>query len=192
MAIQPPDYDTCSEGKHPNINKDTPMIAELKELTLSDGPDIFEMLREIGPGENGFVNSGHDIEYADFPAYLKRQDDFAKGVGIDLTIYVPQTMHWLFVDGRPVGVGKLRHYLNDNLRKLGGHIGYAIRPSERGKGYGTLILREMLIKAREKGIEEALVTCSENNIRSRKVIERNGGKLEDIIDGGCRYWIRNF
>ncbi|MCE5322700.1 GNAT family N-acetyltransferase [bacterium] len=165
------------------------MTSELKELTPSDGREIFDMLKEIGPGENGFVNSGYDVEYVDFPAYLQRHANMAKGIGIDLTRYVPQTMYWLYVDGRPVGIGKLRHYLNDYLMKIGGHIGYAIRPSERGKGYGTLILKELLIKAREKGIEEALVTCREDNIRSRKIIERNGGKLADITDAECRYWI---
>lgn len=165
------------------------MTAELRELSLNDGPDVLEMLREIGPGENGFTNSGHDLEPQDFPEYLKVQIDMASGIGIDLDRYVPQTRYWLYVDGRPVGVGKLRHYLNDSLMIEGGHIGYAIRPSERGKGYGTLMLRLLLERAREKGIAEVLVTCREDNILSRKVIERNGGVLDDVVKGGCRYWI---
>ena len=167
------------------------MIDELRELSLDDGIDVFDMLKEIGPGDNGFENSGYDLDYSEFPAYLKEHFDMSRGIGIDLSIYVPQTRYWLIIDGKPVGLGKLRDYLNDNLKKLGGHIGYCIRPSERGKGYGNLILEELLKKAREKGINEALVTCNEDNIRSRKVIERNGGCLEDIIDGCCRYWIRN-
>jgi len=166
------------------------MVVELRELGLDDGMDIFEMIREVGPGENGFGNSGYDMEYADFPEYLRGQMDMAKGVGMDRTRYVPQTRYWLFVDGRPVGIGKLRPCLNDNLRRIGGHIGYTIRPSERGKGYGNLILRELVKKARERGVEEVLLTCSEDNSRSRKVIEHNGGELQDISEGECRYWIR--
>lgn len=165
------------------------MIIELRELSLDDGIDIFEMLKEIGPGENGFGNSGYDLDYADFPAYLKSHVDMSKGIGIDLSIWVPQTKYWLFVDGRPVGVGQLRHYLTDSLRMHGGHIGYSIRPSARGKGYGSLILRELLKKAWEKGITAALLTCGEDNVRSKKVIERNGGSLQDIVGGRCRYWI---
>ena len=42
------------------------MIVELRESSLDDGRDIFEMLKEIGPGENGFQNSGHDTDYAIF------------------------------------------------------------------------------------------------------------------------------
>lgn len=166
------------------------MIVELKEVCLDDGSDVFDMLYEIGPGENGFRNSGYNIEYADFPKYLKSQVDMSKGIGIDLARYVPQTIHWLFVDGRPVGVGKLRDRLNDFLRSVGGHIGYSIRPTERGKGYGNLILEELMKKALKKGIAEVLVTCDQDNILSRKVIEHNGGRLEDISEEGeCRYWI---
>lgn len=132
------------------------MIVELRELSLDDGMDVFEMLQEVGPGENGFRNSGHDLDYGDFLEYLKNEVDMSEGKGIDLVRYVPQTRYWLIVDGRPVGVGKLRHYLNDYLRTLGGHIGYSIRPSERGKGYGNLILEELLKKARERGIDPCI------------------------------------
>jgi predicted acetyltransferase len=89
--------------------------------------------------------------------------------------------------GRPVGIGKLRRRLNAHLMAIGGHIGYAIRPSERGKGYGNLILAELLKRAWKIGIREVLITCRENNLRSRKVIEHNGGILAGISDGGCRY-----
>lgn len=166
------------------------MNIELRELSPSDGRDVYEMIQEIGPGENGFGNAGYDMEYHDFPEYLRVQADMAMGIGIDLARYVPQTTYWLFVDDRPVGIGKLRHYLNDFLRSGGGHIGYTIRPSERGKGHGNTILRELLRKAKEKGIEEVLMTCDERNAISRKVIEHNGGELEDIRDGKCRYWVR--
>lgn len=166
------------------------MLVELRELSADDGRDVFDMIREVGPGENGFENSGYDMEFADFPAYLRKQADKARGIGLDPARHVPQTRYWLFVDGRPVGIGKLRHYLNDALRVRGGHIGYTIRPSERRKGYGTVILRELLREARNKAIHEALVTCDEGNLASRKIIERNGGELEDITEGECRYWIR--
>lgn len=166
------------------------MQIELRELSLDDGQDILEMIREIGPGENGYANGEYDMPYEQFPEYLKKNIDMSKGIDIDLTRYVPQTRYWLIVDGRPVGIGKLRDYLNDFLKTTGGHIGYCIRPSERGKGYGNIILRELLKKAREKGIEEVLITCNDDNTRSRRVIEYNGGKLAMVDNGECRYWIK--
>ncbi len=160
----------------------------LRELSMNDGLDVYDMLREIGPGENGFLNDGN-VEYDDYPAFLERYANMAEGRGL-APGWVPMTMYWLYVSGKPVGYGKLRHYLNDSLRRIGGHIGYAIRPSERGKGYGKMILKELLVKAKEKGISDVLMTCMEENHLSRKVIEANNGVLDGIRDGECYYWIR--
>lgn len=124
-----------------------------------------------------------------FKLSLPRQVQISQGIDLSEG-YVPQTIYWMYVDGHPVAYGKLRHRLNDKLMKYGGHIGYMVRPSERGKGYGKLFLSEMIKEARAKGIDEILITCDEVNIRSRQVIEGNHGKLESLEDGICRYWIR--
>ncbi|OMD43411.1 hypothetical protein BSK52_03055 [Paenibacillus odorifer] len=164
------------------------MLIELKEASLSDGRDIFEMIMEIGPGENGFVNNGFDLAYSEFPDFIRDRIALSKGDNLQPN-YVPQTNYWLLIDSYPVGVGKLRHSLNDQLRKSGGHIGYSIRPSERGKGYGKIFLAELLKKAVDLGIDKVMLTCEPNNIASRKVIEANKGILYGIEDGKCNYWI---
>ncbi|KJS66860.1 MAG: GCN5 family acetyltransferase [Peptococcaceae bacterium BICA1-7] len=159
----------------------------LKEVSLTDGADIYNMLREIGPGENGFLNDGN-VEFSGFPVFLQNYVNMSLGINL-ANNQVAQTLYWLYVDNKPVGYGKLRHHLNDSLRKIGGHIGYAIRPSERGKGYGKLILKELLLKAKEKDIYKVLMTTTEDNTLSRKVIEGNGGLLSHISDGECYYCI---
>ena len=83
----------------------------------------------------------------------------------------------------------LRLRLNEGLLNYAGHIGYSIRPSERGKGYAKETLRQGLQAAKEKNIKKALVTCSVNNPASRAVILANGGILEDVRNGVERYWI---
>lgn len=165
------------------------MLVELKELSAKDDMDIFDMLKEIGPGENGFMNSAFGISYEEFPGFLAENIDYSKGVNLPPG-YVPQTIYWLYINAKPVGLGKFRHYLNDSLRVRGGHIGYCIRPTERGKGYGTIILRELLKEAKAEAVDEALLTCDATNIPSRRVIEGNNGELESIIDGECKYWIK--
>ncbi|MEK4294816.1 GNAT family N-acetyltransferase [Paenibacillus sp. FSL R5-0914] len=164
------------------------MLIELKEASLSDGRDIFEMIMEIGPGENGFVNNGFDLAYSEFPDFIRDRIALSRGDNL-LPNYVPQTNYWLLIDSYPVGVGKLRHSLNDQLRKSGGHIGYSIRPSERGKGFGKIFLAELLKKAADLGIDKVMLTCEPNNVASRKVIEANRGILSGIEDGKCNYWI---
>jgi predicted acetyltransferase len=160
----------------------------LRELSMGDGTAVYEMLQEIGPGENGFQNDAYGISPADFLEFLRRNVDLANGVGVPSHL-VPRTIYWLFADGRPVGFAKLRHHLNDYLRK-NGHIGFSIRPSERGKGYGNVLLRQVLGKAKELGLGNVTLTCREGNLVSRKIIESNGGLLTDVHDGDCHYSVR--
>lgn len=165
------------------------MNIELRKCSLEDGNEMLDMLREIGPGENGFMNHGYDLQPLEFRDFLFKNINFSRGIGL-MEQHVPSTQYWLLADGFPVGYAKLRHFLNGNLRKIGGHIGYCIRPSARGKGFGSILLGEMLKKAAEKKIPRALVTCLETNTASRKVAVHNGGELEGIVDGECYYWIR--
>jgi predicted acetyltransferase len=164
------------------------MEVALRPLALTDGADVHAMLQEIGPGENGFQNDGYGMTLSEFPAFLQRNVDQAAGVGVPPHL-VPRTIYWLLAGDVPVGMAKLRHYLNDYLRP-NGHVGFTIRPSQRGKGYGTTMLRELVTKARDLGLEEILLTCLEDNLPSRRTIERNGGILGAIEGGRCYYSIR--
>ena len=98
------------------------------------------------------------------------------------------------VDGVVVGRSSLRFELNDFLRTLGGHIGYAVRPQFRGRGYAKEILRQSVDLLRARGIDPILVTCDDDNLASARVIEANGGVLESVVPGVAdmpkrRYWI---
>lgn len=94
---------------------------------------------------------------------------------------VAETVFWLVEGDEFIGRASLRHELNDGLRQIGGHIGYEIRPSERRKGSGTLICKLALDEARKIGLHRAMITCDEDNLASRKIIEANGGKLENAV-----------
>ncbi len=97
-------------------------------------------------------------------------------------------------DNRIVGVMDLRLHINHPALSLwGGHIGYSIRPSERGKGYGKAMLAQVLIEARKTGLSKIMVTCSTTNKASEKVIIDNGGINEKNVEVDNevikRYWI---
>ncbi len=160
----------------------------LTAASLSDGLDVLQMLHDIGPGENGFTNVSHDLDPESWPDYLAQLERYAKGVDLPQE-RVPQTTYWLRQDGYPVGMSKVRHALNDELTARGGHIGYSLRPSVRGKGYGHVLLSLTLEQAHRLGLDRVLITAAWENTSSRTMIEKQGGVLEPDTSGNCRYWV---
>ena len=110
--------------------------------------------------------------------------------------HVPSTFLFAFDEARIVGRVSIRHALNDFLLRLGGHIGYAVVPEFRRRGYATAMLRQALhIASRDLGLRRVLVTCDDENVGSIRAIEKNGGVLENVVTGADlvapkrRYWI---
>jgi predicted acetyltransferase len=96
---------------------------------------------------------------------------------------------WWVEQDEYLGRIAVRHRLTAQLREVGGHIGYDVRPSARRRGHATAMLRAALPVVRSLGINSALVTCDVDNVASRKVIERNGGVLEDQRGDKLRFWV---
>jgi len=137
----------------------------------------------------------YDQAVEDFGKYVQDRLDWKVGKNLPEG-WVPASTFWLVRgDNKILGMSSLRHELTERLRRIGGHIGYNIRPSERGKGYGTAILALTLEKAKQLGLKRVLVTCDDNNVSSAKIIEKNGGILEDKFCSDeseqpkRRYWI---
>jgi len=158
----------------------------LRPASPRDGVDVWAMIREIGPGENGFHNDGYDVPFSRFGEFLVRLEEMRLGRGLPAG-WVAQTTFWAFVGERPVGISKLRHRLTNALRQTGGHIGYCVRPSERGRGHGTEMLERTLDEAAATGIETVLITVNEDNPASWRLVEKNGGTLARVADGKRYY-----
>lgn len=136
----------------------------------------------------------YDSALENFAVYLERSSNYAQSLNL-MPDRVPECEFWLIDDGKIVASSRLRHRLTPALEREGGHIGYAVRPSERRKGYGMLILALTLEKAKNLGLKKLLITCDTDNTGSAKIIEKNRGKLEgyEISDRSgrqiSRYWI---
>jgi predicted acetyltransferase len=145
----------------------------------AEGRQLYYDLNSLTEDFGAFVQGLHD---------LKDRSKLKPG-------FVPSSDFWLIDGDEFIGRLSLRHELNESLLKIGGNIGYEIRPTKRKQGYGKEILRLGLEKARESGLRRVLVTCDEDNIGSKKIIEHNGGKLENAIEierepvRKLRYWI---
>jgi predicted acetyltransferase len=128
-----------------------------------------------------------------FDQYVDRIRQEAQGIGLPLG-YVPHTVYWLVDGDEFLGRVDIRHTLTKFLKNEGGHIGYDIRPSQRKKGYGNLILKLAIQKAKDLGIHPILVTADTHNIASNRIILQNNGVFKNTHTNAIglvrnRYWI---
>jgi predicted acetyltransferase len=145
------------------------------------------------PGSPSFLH--YYQEGMPFRRYLEVLAEQGCGVGLP-SGYVPSTFLFAFASGRIVGRVSIRHELNQVLERVGGHVGYVVVPEFRHRGYATEMLAQSVrIAHDELGLLRVLVTCDDDNIGSRKAIEKCGGVLENIVTGPDlavpkrRYWI---
>ena len=161
---------------------------ELRKLSPNDGAEIYNLLQEIPKNENGFMNNCNGCSYEEYSEWLIQSENMANGIGLEDWL-VSQNVYWLYVDGNPVGMGKLRHRLNEKLREDGGHIGYAIAPAYRNRGYGKILLKLLIDETKKMGISRILITVQNDNIASIQVALNNGGIIEKSNDVRTYIWI---
>lgn len=157
---------------------------------------FWPMIAEFDATGEGYWKSEHRaLAERDFAAYIALLDANAQGRQIPGG-YVAASTYWLVREGAEIiGRSTLRHTLSPALEDIAGHIGYAIRPSARRRGYGTRILALTLDHARERGIGRVLLICDAANAASVRIIEKNGGVLasQGISPSSgvevSRYWI---
>lgn len=128
-----------------------------------------EMLARIEADARAFVDSLVDREARGAPITLP---DGTKAPRL------PGYQRWLW-DGEFCGTIGLRWQRGtaDLPPHVLGHIGYAVVPWKRNRGYATQALRLLLAEAATEGLPYVLLTSDPDNVASQRVIERNGGVL---------------
>lgn len=161
------------------------MYEEYMNSQLIQGIDRFEGIRDFEELEKmTYENWLNDLEKNKYEENLPSE-------------YSPHTLYLAINDKEEiVGAIGIRWKQVPILMTYGGLIGYSIRPSQRGKGYASQMLKLALEKFKKTDIENILITCKDFNIASKKVIEKNGGIYENTYknnDDGynyLRYWIK--
>jgi len=169
-------------------------ILTLRPLRVADERSFRRAVNEFKEMEPEWLFAFHFEASTDFAAYVRRLDCWTKGRELPER-FVPNTFLVGVVGNTIIGRVSLRHELNDYLSKYGGHAGYGVLPSQRNQGYASQMLRLTLPIAAELNIPRLLVTCDADNPASQRVIEKAGGKLENVLaEPGKtipkkRYWI---
>ena len=164
------------------------MLRMNDELMLVEPSE--EYFAELAAYRNDFLENSDSMDgcgplrrFDDMKAYLEdtmrytREETLPEGM-----VLATQFLCIRKSDNRLVGMIQVRHYLNDFLRTLGGHIGYSVRPSERRKGYASWMLKNV-------------VCCLDTNEGSRRTILKNGGRFDGTAYRADenktleRYWI---
>lgn len=161
-------------------------LIEPNERYLRSYKEAYQEYIASGVSTYGMTDAGACNIFEKYDNYRNARNLKPDRVGSDF--------YWLVDDEKDYFIGEVavRHRLNDTLLLRGGHIGYVIRCSAWGKGYGTRMLKLALEKAKQRGISRVLITCNDSNLASARVMEKNGLVLENIVnvDGILtrRYW----
>lgn len=162
-------------------------------------PQVTLELAEVSPADAGEIASYR----REFPVgHMQATPDPDCIPGLDCLERFPSVEDWLrftgemkgkitwYLSRRPgersiVGCLCLRHALeyDDDDPEFASHIGYSVRPSLQGGGYGREQLRLGLEKAGALGLRRVRLLCRDTNLPSSRVILANGGVLVDSIRG---------
>ena len=147
-----------------------------EEPSLERKDDAIEYINEHFKYKSNINGSGGLNRYYDnYEGWLEKlKEDYTM---IPSEERVPARTYFLIreSDNRIVGMINIRTTLNEKLSKYGGHIGYGIRPTERGKGYNKINLYLGLKVCDEYGIKKVFLDANLNNPASWKTMEALGG-----------------
>lgn len=152
-----------------------------------DAIDYIREFLEYGSEINGAGGLHRFLD--DYEGWLKKLDlDY---IQVPDEERVPGRTYFLVreSDSRIVGMINIRLALNERLSHYGGHIGYSIRPTERGNGYNKINLYLGLKVCRKYGIERIFMDADLENPASWKTMEAFGGvrirEYDDDVNAHC-------
>ena len=143
----------------------------LKEINFEDRKEEYLFIKRLPEDENGFLNPYYyESEDSFYKVIIPRLINYSNGINLP-PLKVPETYFFLWDDDKIVGLFKIRHYLNDNLKVSGGNLSYGILKEYRNKGYATTGLKLAIQKCREIIREDDIhMSLHKNNYYSLKVM----------------------
>ena len=159
----------------------------LKTIELSDKDSVENYLKQCVSSSGAFKGFRYE-DGLDFTALYHRLEEYKNIPFIDYNQKDYKSYQYLLVrreDEVTVGAVEIRPYLTKHLDSdFEGNIGYGVLPSEKGKGYANIALSLAIEEYyRLTGSNSLIICCYKENVPSRKVIEKHGGKLIEEVKG---------
>ncbi|APT17233.1 MULTISPECIES: GNAT family N-acetyltransferase [Staphylococcus] len=153
-------------------------MEEIRPITYQDKEAYYYYIQEWYENEEKVIPGNTDIvNYNSFNNMVDRLNSSEVDEG-----FVPTTTLFYFKDSIIIGAVDIRHQLNDKLSNIGGHVGYGVAKSYRGKGYATILLEKALDELKTLNVEVVLMTCNPLNFASQTVMKKCGGyQIESYI-----------
>lgn len=148
-------------------------MLKLVKPTKDNKEQYIDMIREWQQYGGPYVpciieyDCGNAIKDLNYNNVLKVVDDYSKGLifDYDKDYFESSDFYFIYKEDRLIGMGEIRHNLKELGQQTIGHLACGIRPSERKKGYASLVFKEMIKMLKEEGLEKVIV-CHyvENNV----------------------------
>lgn len=148
----------------------------LEEPSMKRKMDAYLYICEHIKSGSNINGSGSLDKYLDnYEGWLKKLENDKNRIPDEYK--VPSRTYFLIRenDDKLIGMINIRLVLNEFLKHYGGHIGYGIRPSERGKGYNKINLYLGLQVCDKYGIDVVFMDADLDNPASWKTMEALGG-----------------
>lgn len=152
------------------------MKIRLEKLDRCVIPELYDMYQDIPKREPGSHNILNGVDYKEFERIcnelIKEENLINEELNTTTNRYI------LYDDNKPIGEAGIRTTKSEFWVNSGSQIYYKIRTSERGKGYGNIILALALKEAKKLGFKKIRVNCDDNNIASKKIILKHNGVID--------------
>ena len=138
-----------------------------------------EYMQEHYDNEATGISASHGLPVSEYADWVEK---IQKSASVGEEGWGRYLLYLCFENDKLIGLLSIRYELPENLKEEIGDIGYGVRPSERNKGYATVMLRYALSVCKEKGKDKVLLSCYKDNLPSAAVIKKCGGVLVEEND----------